>query len=140
MRAHVFFRHHTDTSSSHHAAVLSLSLSLSLSPGLVVAGLLGLHNLLYLTQNYTEQTRAMLQKEHSSGFPLALAAINISAFLTQLLQKNAGLIGTNSYRRIILKTAPYEIARCTMLFLRAILLLRHFVHAGNRDQRLYAVC
>ena len=105
MRAHVFFRHHTDTSSSHHAAVLSLSLSLS--PGLVVAGLLGLHNLLYLTQNYTEQTRAMLQKEHSSGFPLALAAINISAFLTQLLQKNAGLIGTNSYRRIILKTAPY---------------------------------
>lgn len=56
-------------------------------------GLLGLHNLLYLTQNYTEQTRAMLQKEHSSGFPLALAAINISAFLTQLLQKNAGLIG-----------------------------------------------
>jgi len=56
-------------------------------------GLLGLHNLLYLAQNYTEQTRGMLQKEHAGGFPLALAAINISAFLTQLLRKNGGLIG-----------------------------------------------
>jgi len=55
-------------------------------------GLLGLHNLLYLAQNYTEQSRTMLEKEHG-GFPLALASINISAFLTQLVKKNGGLIG-----------------------------------------------
>ena len=38
---------------------------------------------------FTEQSRTMLQKEHG-GFPLALASINISAFLTQLVQKNGG--------------------------------------------------
>ena len=53
-------------------------------------GLLGLLSLLHLCRHHTGAARGMLSRH---GFPLAIAAINISSFLTKLVEKHAGLVG-----------------------------------------------
>jgi len=68
-------------------------------------GLLGLHNLLHFCQEHTDQARDMLLRPHG-GFPLALAAINISAFLTGMVNKHAGLIGNALFEQT---TSSFEI-------------------------------
>eukprot|EP00038_Savillea_parva_P009587 m.184554 g.184554 ORF g.184554 m.184554 type:complete len:285 (+) comp16169_c0_seq1:50-904(+) len=55
-------------------------------------GLLGLQNILFVVRNHTEACRRMVQ-QHSAGFPFAIAVINISLYLTQLINKYPGAVG-----------------------------------------------
>lgn len=59
-------------------------------------GMLGLLNLLHFCKNYQPEAQDMLHRPHG-GFPLALAAINISAKLTQLLTTHPGEMGNRLF-------------------------------------------
>eukprot|EP00039_Didymoeca_costata_P016442 m.296747 g.296747 ORF g.296747 m.296747 type:complete len:335 (+) comp16393_c7_seq1:415-1419(+) len=59
-------------------------------------GLLGLQNFLFMARTENQRTKDMLLRPHG-GFPLAIAVINISAFLKQLLKKYDGHIGNSLF-------------------------------------------
>eukprot|EP00040_Diaphanoeca_grandis_P005248 m.32016 g.32016 ORF g.32016 m.32016 type:complete len:286 (+) comp16566_c0_seq1:218-1075(+) len=59
-------------------------------------GVLGLINLVHFVENYETEAQDMLHRPHG-GFPLALAAINISAKLTTLLMQHPGEMGNRLF-------------------------------------------
>ena len=59
-------------------------------------GLLGLVNLVYFARHFTDDALEILERPHS-GFPLAIAAINVSAKLTEMLAKHPGEVGNRLF-------------------------------------------
>merc|ERR1712137_123715 len=59
-------------------------------------GLLGLTNLMFFAKYYRDDSKEMLSRPHG-GFPFAIAAINISAYLTSLIEDHMGEIGNRLF-------------------------------------------
>ena len=95
-------------------------------------GLLGLRSLLALCRSHTAAARRMLSRE---GFPLAIAAINISSFLTTLVGKHAGVVGNALFDGSDCASESEVVGAFNELFCLAFL---HFeqVHSAAIEQYL----
>mmetsp|Transcript_4498 Transcript_4498/g.11489 ORF Transcript_4498/g.11489 Transcript_4498/m.11489 type:complete len:299 (-) Transcript_4498:267-1163(-) len=95
-------------------------------------GLLGLQNILFLARAHKEDCLRMLE-QHSAGFPFALAVINISSFLMDVLGKYPGAVGNWLFVPPAPGVVCDPVAVFNHLFAGVFLEFEHFYAAQIRE-------